>query len=66
MTLGAVVVALVLVESEVELGTVLNNRTVKRREQDVVLIVQFRYGNNEQTVVFSGVAVNECRAAVGP
>jgi hypothetical protein len=54
------------VESEVELGTVLNNRTIKRREQDMVLIVQFRYGNNEQTVVFAGVAVNECRAAVGP
>jgi hypothetical protein len=65
VTLRAVVVALILVETEVELSTVLNDRTVERREQNVVLIVEFRHGNNEQTVIFTGVTVYQCRGAVG-
>jgi len=65
VTLRAVVVALILVESEVKLSTVLNDRTVERREQNMILIVEFRYGNNEQTVVFTGVTVYQRRGAVG-
>jgi hypothetical protein len=56
-----VVVALVLVESQIELRTVLNHRTVERRQENVVLIVQLWYGNNEQTVVLTGVAIYKSR-----
>jgi hypothetical protein len=65
VTLRAEVVALILVESEVKLSTVLNDRTVKRREQNMILIVELRYGNNEQTVILTGVTVYQCRRTVG-
>ena len=65
VTLGAVVVTLILVESEVELGTVLNHRTVERRQEHVVLVVKLRYGNNEQTMILTCVAVYQRRCTVG-
>ena len=65
MPLGAVVVALILVESEVELCPVLNHRTVERRQQHMVFVVEFRHGNDEQTMVLARVAVDERRGAVG-
>ena len=65
MTLRAVVVALILVESEIELSTVLNHRTIERREQHMVLIVQLRYGNNEQTVILTRVTIYKRRSTVG-
>ena len=65
VAVGTVMVPLVFVESEVELGTVLNHRTVEGREQHMIFIVQFGYGNNEQTVVLARVAVGNGRTAVG-
>jgi CRP-like cAMP-binding protein len=65
VTLGAEVVALILVESKIELGTVLNYRTVERRQQNVVLIIKLRYGNNEQTVIFARIAVYKSRCTIG-
>jgi ribosomal protein L35AE/L33A len=65
VTLGAEVVALILVESKIELGTVLNYRTVERRQQNVVLIIKLRYGNNEQTVIFARIAVYQRRRTIG-
>jgi hypothetical protein len=65
VTLRAVVVALILVESKIELCTVLNYRTVKRREQYMILVIQLRYGNHEQTVVLTGVAIYKGRRTVG-
>ena len=65
MTLGAVIITLILVESKVKLSTVLNYRTVERRKQDVVLIVKFWYGNNEQTMIFSSITVHQSRCTIG-
>ena len=39
MTFGAVVVALILVETEVELSSMLDNCRVERRKEHVVLVV---------------------------
>jgi hypothetical protein len=40
--LGAVIVALILMESQVEFSTMLNDGNIERREQDVVLVVNLR------------------------
>ena len=58
-------VALILVEAQVEFRSMLDYRTVERREQHMVLVVKLRYGNNQQTVVLARIAVYECRRAVG-
>jgi hypothetical protein len=58
------IVALILVQSEVELGSMLDNRTVERRQEHMVLIIQLRYGNYQQSVVLTRVAVYKRRAAI--
>ena len=65
MTIRAEVVALILVESEIELCTVLNNRAVERRQQHMVLVIEFWHGNNEQTVILTCVTIYQCRRTVG-
>ena len=50
-------VALILMETQVEFCSMLNDRTVERRQQHVVIVVEFRYGNNQQTVVLSRITV---------
>ena len=59
---GAVVVALILVQTEVESGPMLDDTTVERREQHVVFVVEFRHGNHKQAVVLTCVAVYYRRA----
>jgi hypothetical protein len=57
VTFRAEVVTLILVKSEIKLGTVLNYRTVERRQQNMILVIELRHGNNEQTVIFARIAV---------
>ncbi len=59
---GAVVVALILVQTEVESCSMLDDTTVERREQHMVFVVEFRHGNDKQTVVLACVAVYYRRA----
>jgi hypothetical protein len=58
------IVALILVESQVEFRSVLDDRTVERRQEHMVLIVEFRHRNNQQTMVLAGIAVYEGRTAI--
>ena len=58
-------VALILVEAEVEFCTMLDDRTIERRQKNMVIIVELRNGNNQQTVVLTCVTVYKCRTAVG-
>ena len=58
------VVALILVQAEVEFGAMLNHRAVERGEQHVVLVVQPGHGHHEQTVVLARVAVHDGRTGV--
>ena len=60
MTFRAIVIPLVLVESEIEFCSMLDDRTIERRQQHMVLIVQLWHRNNQQTVIFTRIAVNEC------
>ena len=60
--LGAVVVALILVEAEVEFSSMLYDCHVERRQQHMVLVIQFWDGNHEQAVVLARVAVDNGRA----
>ena len=61
-----VVVALILVQAEVEFSAMLDDRAVERRQQNVVLIVQLRHGHHEQTVVLARVAIQDGRTRVSP
>ena len=54
----AEIVALILVQSEIELCTMLNDRDVERRKEHMVLVVDTRYGNNEQSMILARIAVN--------
>ena len=64
MSAGTVVVALIFVEPKVEFSAVLDDRAVERREQYVVLIVELWHGYDEQSVVLTGVAIQDCRTRV--
>ena len=64
VSVRTVVVALILVEPQVELSAMLYHRTVERRQEHMVLIVELGYRNNQQTVVFARITVYECRRAV--
>ena len=59
------VVAVVLVEAEVELSSVLNDGCVEAREQHMVLVVQLGHRHNQQSVVLARIAIHQRRAAVG-
>ena len=50
VTVRAETPALVLVQSQIEFGTVLNHRLVERREQDMIIVIQLRHGHNEQKI----------------
>ena len=54
------VVALILVEAEIEFGAVLDDSAVERGEKNVVLIVQLGHWHHEQTVVLARVAIKDC------
>jgi hypothetical protein len=58
------IVALILVESQVEFRSVLDDRTVERRQEHMVLIVELWYRNNQQTVILARVAVHKRRTAI--
>ena len=60
----AVVVALILVQAQIEFCPVLHHRAVQRREQNVVFVVDFGHGNHQQTVVFSDVAIDNRRTRI--
>ena len=64
MSLGAVIIPLVFVKSEVEFRSVLNNRFIQRREKHMILIVQVGNGYHHQTVIFPDVATHESGVAI--
>jgi hypothetical protein len=65
VSLRTEVVALILVEAQVELCSVLDDRTVERRQEHMVLVVNLRYGYNQQTMVLARITVYKGRAAIG-
>lgn len=48
MTFRTVIIALILVQTKVELGAVLNNGGVERREEHMVLVVEFQMGTTSK------------------
>ena len=65
VTLRTVVVALILVQAQIELCTMLNDGAVERREQYMVLVVEFRNRYDEQTVILANVAVDNRGTRIG-
>ena len=59
MAIRTEMVALILVESQIELGTMLHHRTIERRQEHMVLVVNLRYRHYQQTVVLARIAVNK-------
>ena len=59
------VVSVVLMQTEIELGSMLNDSSVEARQQNVVLIVEFRHRHNQQTMILSCIAVHNGCATVG-
>ena len=64
MALGAEIVSDVLVETKVELRTVLYDGLIERGEQHMILVVQRIYGNNEQAMILADVAAYERGGAI--
>ena len=64
VTLRTVVVALILMQTQVELGAMLNDGAVERRQQHVVLVVEFRNRYDEQAVILADIAIHNRRARV--
>ena len=61
MSVGTEVIALIFVQSQIKLCTVLNYRFVQRREQHMILIVQVGDRNHQQAVIFACVTIyNRC------
>ncbi len=58
------VVALILVKSQVELSSMLDNRTVERRQEDMIVIIELRHGNHQQTMVLTRITIHECGTAI--
>ena len=48
-----VVVALVLVQAEVKLSSMLNHRNIQRTQEHMILIVQFRNRHDKQSVILA-------------
>jgi len=55
----------ILVQAQIELSTMLDDRGIERREQHVVLVVQLGHGHHQQAMILAGVAIHEGRARVG-
>jgi hypothetical protein len=53
------------VEAQVEFRTMLDDRTVERRQEHMVLIVNLRHGYDQQSVVLTRITVDKRRRAVG-
>ena len=64
VTLRTVVVALILMQTQVELGAMLNDGAVERRQQHVVLVVEFRNRYDKQAVILADVAIHNRRARI--
>ena len=65
VTFRAVVVALILVESQIEFCTMLDNCTIQRTQQHMIVIVQFGNRYDEQSVILADVAVHNRRTRIG-
>ena len=59
------IVALILVETQVEFGSVLHHCTIKRRQEHMVLVVNLWYRHYQKTMVLTRVTVYKCRRAIG-
>ena len=64
VTFGAVVFSGKLVNAQVEFRSVLDDSSVKGGNQNMILSIQFGQGDNQQAVVFTGVAIHDGRVAV--
>ena len=64
MTLRAIILALILMQSEVELCAVLDYRFVERGKQHVVFVVNLGYGYDQESVIFSDIAPYEGRRTI--
>ena len=65
VTFRAEIIALILVQAQIKLGTMLNNCHIETREQHMILIVQFGNRYNEQSMILSSVTVNNGAARIG-
>ncbi len=64
MTVRTENIIAVLMQAQIERRPMLNHSFVERREQDVSLVVHFRYGYDEQAVLLACVAADYCGAMV--
>ena len=65
MTLGTEVVALILMETQVELGSMLYHCHVERRKQYMVLVVELGNGHDKQSMILASVTLYHGGTRVG-
>ena len=51
-------------KSEVKFGTLLDDGFVTRREEHMVIGVDLRYGNDEHSMIFTGITIYYCSTAI--
>ena len=64
MPVGRVCRWTVLVQTEVELGAVLDDGLIQRTEQDVVVLPQLRQGHHQLSVILTGIAIHQRRRVI--
>ena len=65
MTLGTEVVALILMEAQVELGSMLYHCHVERRKQYMVLVIELGNGHDKQSMILASVTLYHGGTRVG-
>ena len=61
VSVRAEMIAIILVYAQIELSTVLNDRNVQSTQQHMVLIIQLWHRDYQQAMIFSSIAVYNCR-----
>ena len=65
MTFGAEIVTRIFVQSQIELGTMLNHRLVERGQQHMIVVVNSGHRHHKKTVIFPGITINNSSAVIG-
>ena len=59
VSVGTIDIARILVETKIELCTVLDDGLVERRKENMILTIQLRNRNYQQTVILTRIAVHD-------
>ena len=59
-------IASIFMQPQVKGRSMLYHGFVQRRQHHVIILVQLGYRDNQQPMLFSSIAINDCRTMIGP